>query len=70
MCNFKNTKANTEHYKGKVYITPGKRIGKNIYLDIGEEELLCIAFVPRVNDHIVREAIMGTGYNIEEWLKE
>ena len=49
---------------------PGKRIGKNIYLDIGEEELLCIAFVPRVNDSIVREAIMGTGYNIEEWLKE
>ena len=63
-----NTKANNVHYKGKVWITPGERLGKNICLDIGREELKVIAFAPEIDDNAVSRAISAMGYKPEEWM--
>ena len=63
-----NTKQNNTHYKGKVYITPGDRLGKNICLDTGRPELKVIAFVPEVTDEIVKSSIEAMGYNSSDWL--
>ena len=63
-----NTTQNNIHYKGKVYITPGDRLGKNICLDTGRPELKVIAFVPEVTDEIVKSSIEAMGYNSSDWL--
>lgn len=52
-----NTKGNNEHYLGKVWITKGDRLGKNICVDMGVEELRVIAFVPTVTKEIVEKSI-------------
>ena len=63
-----NTKENNIHYSGRVWITPGDRLGKNICLDTGREELKVIAFVPEVNDEEVEKAIRAMGYNPQDWM--
>lgn len=68
MSGYINTKQNNIHYKGKVYITSGDRLGKNICLDTGRGELKVIAFVPEVTDEIVKSSIEAMGYNSSDWL--
>lgn len=63
-----NTKENNIHYKGKIWITPGDRLGKNICLDTGRPELKVIAFVPEVTDDAVVSAIEAMGYNANDYL--
>ena len=63
-----NTKENNVHYKGRVWITPGDRKGKNICLDIGKDELKVIYFVPEVNDEVVEKAIEAMGYDPKDWM--
>ena len=63
-----NTKENNVHYSGRVWITLGDRLGKNICLDTGREELKVIAFVPVVTDTVVEKAIMAMGYDPQDWM--
>ncbi len=68
MAGYVNTKQNNIHYKGKVYVTPGDRLGKNICLDTGREELKVIAYVPEVTEAIVVSAIKAMGYDPDDYL--
>lgn len=63
-----NTKDNNEHFRGKVWVTKGDRLGKNICVDIGKEELKVIAFVPVITEKVVEDAIIAMGWKIEDWL--
>ena len=65
---YRNTKENNVHYKGKVWVTKGDRLGKNICLDWGKDGLRVIAFVPEVNDETVTNAIKSMGYRVEDWM--
>lgn len=68
MKNYINTKENNEHYKGRVWITKGDRLGKNICVDIGRKELKVIAFVPEITDEVVESAIRAYGWNVNDVL--
>lgn len=63
-----NTKENNEHYKGRVWVTKGDRLGKNICLDTGKEELKVIAFVPEITEKVVESAIIAMGWHPIDWL--
>jgi len=65
-----NTKENTEHYKGKIWVTKGykTRKGCNICADIGREELMVISFVPEVTEEKVVSAVEAMGWRLEDWL--
>ena len=66
---YKNTKENNEHYKGRVYVTKGNRLGKNICVDMGRDELRVIAFVPEITEKAVKDAIIAMGWRLEDWLE-
>ena len=63
-----NTKENNVHYRGKIWVTPGDRKGKNICADTGREELMVIAFVPEVTEEQVRKSIVAIGWRPEDWM--
>ena len=63
-----NTKQNNVHYRGRVWVTPGDRKGKNICLDFGREELRFIAYVPEVTDEEVEKQIRAFGYDPKDWM--
>lgn len=65
---YRNTKENNEHYRGKIWVTPDNRKGKNICADIGKEELKVIAFVPEITEETVKSAIIAMGWKIENYL--
>ncbi len=65
-----NTKKNCNHYSGKIWLNGSLGTRGNICADIGEKELMVIAYVSVITEQEIINWIKAMGWNPEYWLQK
>lgn len=65
---YRNTKENNKHYRGRIWVTKNPTFGSNICADIGRDTLMVIGFVPKITEEKVKNAIEAMGWAPEAWM--